>query len=141
MNDTHENITRERTVEGSSDRNFGLVFAVFFLIVALYPLMHGSEVRVWPLVVSGVFLVSALAAPRLLAVPNRLWTRFGLLLNKITNPIVLGILYYGVFVPFGLFLALAGKNHLRLGFDKGIQSYWVDRPPSDPDTDSMRNQF
>lgn len=138
---SHEDLTREEEVEGSSDRSFGVVFAVVFLIIALFPLLHAGAVRWWSVGVSAAFAVVAFTVPSILAVPNRLWMKFGLLLAKIVSPIALGILFYLVFTPIGLLMRLAGKDPMRLKADPNAKSYWIDREPPGPPPQSMTNQF
>lgn len=138
---SHEDLTREDEVEGSSDRSFGLVFAAVFLIVGLLPLLQAHPVRWWSVCVSAAFAVVALVLPSMLAVPNRLWMKFGLLLAKIVSPIALGILFYLVFTPIGLIMRLAGKDPMRLKADPSAKSYWIDREPPGPPPQSMTNQF
>jgi len=126
---------------GSSDRAFGLVFAAFFAIVALLPLWRGGEVRAWSVAVSAAFALLALALPRVLAPLNRIWTAFGDLLHRIVSPVVLAILYYGVVTPTGFLMRLAGKDPLRLRFDKAARSYWIERKPPGPAPESLKDQF
>lgn len=137
----HEDLTREEHVEGSSDRSFGFVFSVVFVVIALWPLWHGGGLRWWSLGVAGAFVVVAIAVPRILAVPNRLWLKFGLLLGKIVSPIALGVLFYLVFMPIGLLMRLLGKDPLKLKRDAEATTYWVDREPPGPPPTSMTNQF
>lgn len=137
----HEDLTREERVEGSSNRSFGLVFGVVFLLVALWPLFHGQPPRWWSIGVAGVFSLLALLKPALLAAPNRLWTRLGVVLGKVVSPIALGILFYGVFTPMGAVARLIGKDPLRLKFDTTADSYWIPRDPPGPLPKSMTNQF
>jgi hypothetical protein len=137
----HEDLTREQDVEGSSDRSFGVVFAVVFLIIALWPLASGGAVRWWSCVVSALFAVVAMAKPALLSGLNRQWLKLGLLLGKIVSPIALGLLFYGVIAPLGFALRLAGKDPLRLKYDRGADTYWIRREPPGPPPDSMTNQF
>jgi hypothetical protein len=137
----HESLTREQIVQGSSDRTFGLVFAVFFLIVGAFPLLRGGPVRMWAFPVAAVFLVAALLFPSVLHPLNRLWTRFGLLLHKVTNPLILGILFYLVFTPFGLVFRMLGKDLLRRRTDPNARSYWIERQPPGPAPETMANQF
>lgn len=124
----------------SSDRTFGLVFTGFFALVALLPLLRGHRMRIWALVLSGCFLVISLVAPKALAPLNRAWSALGMLLHKVTNPILLGILFYLVFTPFGWLLRLMGKDFLRLTWSTG-GSYWIAREPPGPEPESMSNQF
>ena len=137
----HEDLTREEHVEGSSDRSFGFVFAAVFLIIAVWPLWHGAGLRWWSVGVAAAFAVAAVAVPRVLAVPNRLWMKFGLLLGKIISPIALGILFYLVFMPIGVLMRVLGKDPLKLKRDDAATSYWVNREPPGPPPTSMTNQF
>jgi predicted membrane metal-binding protein len=137
----HEDLTREEHVEGSSDRSFGFVFAVVFVIIALWPLWYGGGLRWWSVGVAVAFAVVAVVIPRLLSVPNRLWMKLGLLLGKIVSPIALGVLFYLVFLPIGLLMRLTGKDPLKLKRDAAAASYWVDRKPPGPPPTSMTNQF
>jgi len=138
---SHEDLSREDEVEGSSDRSFGLVFAAVFLIIGMLPLLHSGHVRWWSVGVSAAFALVALVVPKVLAVPNRLWMKLGLLMAKVVSPIALGILFYLVFMPVGLVMRLSGKDPLRLKFDPAAKSYWIDREPPGPPPNSMTNQF
>lgn len=138
---THERMVREETVQGSSDRSFGLVFAAVFAIIGLWPLIGDGAVRIWSLAVSLVFLALALLRPMVLAPLNRLWTRFGLLLHHIVNPIIMGLLFYLVVTPTGLVMRMLGKDLLRLRFDPQAKSYWIERQPPGPAPETMKDQF
>lgn len=128
-------------MKSSSDRVFGLVFTAFFAVVALLPLWSGRGPRVWAAVLSGLFFLLALAIPKVLAPLNRAWTLLGMLLHKVTSPIILGILFYLVFTPFGWVLRRTGKDFLRLTTAPDAGSYWIVRQPPGPDAKSMTNQF
>lgn len=141
MQETHENFSRPEEKAGSSDRSFGLVFTAAFALIALSPLRHGNPVRIWALVVSGVFLLLALTIPAVLHPLNLLWSRFGLLLSKVTNPIILGVMFFVVLTPVAFFARLFGKDLLRLRSEPGTDSYWIPRLPPGPAPESMRNQF
>ncbi len=127
--------------KSSSNRSFGLVFAAFFLIVALIPLLQGLSLRVWAVGVSLAFAGIALAFPGVLAPLNRGWTKFGLLLHCIVSPIALGILFFGVATTTGVLMRLFGKDSLRLKLDKRASTYWISRTPPGPPSDSFKNQF
>lgn len=137
----HEDISREQEIEGSSDRSFGVVFAVVFFLIGAWPLIGGGSPRWWAVGIGAVFLAVAFLKPGLLAVMNRWWMKLGLLLGKIVSPIALGILFYGVMMPIGTLMRLSGKDPLRLKRDPGAQSYWIEREPPGPPPDSMTNQF
>lgn len=128
-------------IEGSSDRNFGLVFTIFFLVVALLPLLHGDGLRLWAIGLSGLFFTLVLAAPQWLSPFNRLWTRLGVLLHSIIGPVALGIVFYGVIMPIGLIMRLLGKDLLRLRPNKSSSSYWIDRRPAGPAPESLKLPF
>ena len=137
----HESYQRTEEVVGSSNRSFGLVFAVVFALVAFLPLFHGGAVRLWSVVVALAFALVAFLAPQILAPLNRLWLKLGLLLHKVVNPIVLGIMFYGVVTPTGLLMRLVGKDPLRLKRDPAAASYWIDREPPGPKPESLGDQF
>lgn len=138
---THERLAREENVQGSSNRSFGLVFAAVFAIIGLWPLLGDGGVRIWSLAISLAFLAVALLRPVLLAPLNRLWTRFGLLLHHVVNPIIMGLLFYLVVTPTGLVMRALGKDLLRLRFDRQAKSYWIERQPPGPAPESMKDQF
>ena len=124
-----------------SERSFGLVFAAVFAVVALFPLVHGGHVRLWALVVAAIFLVLALAFPAALAPLNRIWFKFGLLLHRFVNPIILGFIFFVIITPLGVVTRWAGGKLLTLGYDSSATSYWERRVPPGPDSESVRNQF
>jgi hypothetical protein len=132
---------QEEVARPSSNRTFGLVFAAFFALVALLPILRGHAVRLWALPVSALFLLAALAAPKILAPLNRAWTALGALLHAVINPLVLGVLFYLVFTPFGWVLRRMGKDFLRLRPASGAQTYWIARQPPGPPPESMSRQF
>jgi len=137
----HEHIDRDEKVLGSSNRSFGVVFAVVFTVIAILPLFFGGALRLWSLGVAAVFAVLAFAAPRVLAPLNRLWLKLGLFLHKIVNPIVLGIMFFLVVTPTGLLMRMLGKDPLRLKRDPKARSYWIDRVPPGPKPESLGDQF
>ena len=138
---SHEDLTREEAVTGGSDRAFGVVFTVVFVIIGCWPLLDSAAPRWWSLAIAGLFLVLALVRPQVLGPLNRLWIKFGLLLNRIVSPIVLGLMFYLVLTPSGFVMRLLGKDPLRLSFEPDAESYWIEREPPGPDTETMKNQF
>lgn len=130
---------RHHTEKVGSERSFGLVFAVVFGVIGLWPLIGGHPVRIWSLAIAAVFLVLAFARPAVLRPLNLLWFRFGLLLGRIVSPIVMALIFYVAVVPTGLIMKLLGKDILRLRFDPDAGTYWIARE-NGPET-SMKNQF
>jgi hypothetical protein len=138
---THESFVRDETVKGSSNRTFGIVFAVVFAVVAVWPYAHGNPVRWWSAAIAAAFLAAALAWPAVLAPLNRLWTRFGLLLHKVTNPVIMGLVFYTAVLPTALIMRALGKDPLRRRLDRGAPSYWIVRAPPGPAPESIKHQF
>ena len=137
----HENFSQDIDVAGGSNRGFGLVFGVVFIGVALWPLLEGSEPRYWAIGISAAFFLLALCRPAVLAPLNRVWTRIGLLMHKVVNPLVLGLMFYVVITPVGLFLRAVGKDPLRLKLDPDATSYWIKRSQPGPSPETMKRQF
>ena len=125
-------------VKISSNRSFGIVFFIVFLLIALYPLTYSEEIRVWSATISLIFLVLGLFNSKILTPLNKLWFKFGILLGKIISPIIMGIIYFLVVTPIGLLMRLFGKDVLNLKLNKNESSYWVEKvgPKS-----KMKNQF
>jgi hypothetical protein len=124
-------------VKISSNRSFGIVFFVVFLIIAIYPLSHNGDVRLWSVIISVIFLVLGLLNSKILTPLNKLWFKLGIFLGKIVSPIIMGIIFFLVVTPTGLIIRLLGKDVLNLKYNKN-QSYWIEKkgPKS-----KMKNQF
>ncbi len=137
----HEDLHREQKIEGSSDRAFGVVFAVVCTLIAAWPLLHGGGLRWWWLAAAIAFALVAWLRPTLLTHLNRWWMKLGILMGMVVSPIALGILFYAVLVPIGFLMRATGKDPLRLKREAGAQSYWIPRAPPGPPRDSMKNQF
>jgi hypothetical protein len=138
---THERLVVDEVVGGSSNRSFGLTFAIVFTIIALWPLVRGRSARGWALIVAAAFLLAALALPRVLAPLSRLWLRLGLLLHAFISPIIMGLVFYTTVTPIGLLRRLLGQDPLRLRLDRDAVTYWIERHPPGPAPDTMPRQF
>ena len=121
----------------SSNRSFGIVFFIVFLLIALYPLLKDNDLRIWSLVISFIFLILGLINSKILTPLNRLWFKFGLLLGKFISPIIMGIIFFGVVTPIGIIMRLLNKDLLNLKYNKK-ETYWIDK--SGPKS-KMKNQF
>mgnify|MGYP001175997157 CR=1 FL=1 len=126
-----------KEIKISSNRSFGLVFFIFFLIIAIYPIIYDESLRVWSLIISFVFLILGLINSKILAPLNKIWFQFGLLLGRIVSPVIMGIIFFLVVTPIALIMKIIGKDLLNLKFNKG-KTYWIEKngPMS-----SMKNQF
>ena len=137
----HEDLARRQEGRTSSERSFGIVFAVFFSLIGLWRMRVHQPPRWWALAVGGAFLVVALAQPMWLRPLNRVWTKLGWLIGRVVNPVVTGLLLFLVVTPTGFLLRLLGKDPLRLAFDAQAGSYWIERRPRGPAPETMQNQF
>jgi hypothetical protein len=144
----HESFDRAEEVKGSSDRGFGLTVGGILVAIAVVR----TALHLWDGgaagwlegvlgVVGAVLVAFGLVAPALLAPLNRAWIKLGLVMFKVVNPIVLGLIYLTTIVPIGLIMRLTGRELLALKFDPGADSYWVVRSPSGPPPETMINQF
>ena len=120
-----------------SNRSFGLVFSIVFLIIAIYPLINSEGLRVWSLIIAIIFLVLGLINSKILTPLNKLWFKFGILLGKIVSPVIMAVIFFLVVTPIGLFMRMIGKDLLNLKFNKN-KSYWIKK--SGPKS-KMSNQF
>lgn len=138
---THEDFTREEEVVPGSDRSFGLVMAGALAVVSALNIWHAG--RVWPFTVTLAlaFLVMALLRPAALHPLNRIWMKFGQLLHKIVNPVIMALLFYGTVLPTGLVMRAMGKDMLRLKREPEADSYWIPRAPPGPAPETMKDQF
>ena len=120
-----------------SNRSFGLVFFIIFLIIAIWPLNYNGEIRVWWLLTSIIFLTLGLINSKFLKPLNFLWFKFGLLLGRIISPIIMGIIYFFVVTPIGLLMKLFQKDLLSLK-KKKCSTYWI---KTENKNKRMKNQF
>jgi hypothetical protein len=125
-------------VNMGSEKSFGIVFAIVFSLIGLYPLVHGADVRLWALIIALVLLVLSFLAPKTLSLPNKLWFKLGMALGAIVAPVVMALVYFTTVVPIGLIIRLMGKDPLREKLDKDADSYWIER---DQPVGSMKDQF
>tara|TARA_B100000029_G_C17508049_1_gene935213 strand:- start:654 stop:1055 length:402 start_codon:yes stop_codon:yes gene_type:complete len=130
--------TNSKDIKLSSNRSFGLVFFVVFLIISLWPLISEEPIRIWSAVISLIFLILGIINSKFLTPLNKIWHKFGILLGNIVSPIVMGILFFAVVTPTGLILRIFGKDLLGKKFDKEKKSYWVKR---ETPVGSMKRQF
>ena len=120
-----------------SNRSFGIVFFVVFLLIAIYPLINDGNLRLWSLIISIIFLLLGLVNSKTLNPLNKIWFKFGIYLGKIISPLVMGIIFFLVVTPIGLIMRLLNKDLLYLKFNNN-NSYWIEK--SGPKS-KMKNQF
>ena len=110
-----------------SNKSFGLVFFIVFLIISLYPLINGQSIRVWSLIISLIFLVLGLLNSKLLSPLNGIWIKFGEILGRIIAPLIMALVYFLILTPISLLVRAFGKDLLGLKYSKQQNSYWIKR--------------
>ena len=126
-----------KNIKLPTNKNFGIVFSIVFLIIALFPLINNESLRIWSLIISAVFLFLGLINSKILTPLNNIWFKFGLILGRIVSPVIMGVVFFLVVTPTGLFMRLLKKDLLNLKFNDN-DTYWIERkgPKSE-----MKNQF
>ena len=132
------NMQEKSKIKISSNRSFGIVFFIVFLIVAIWPLMHGDQIRSWSAVISLIFLILGVLNSKLLHPLNLLWFKLGILLGSIVAPIAMGIVFFLVITPIGIFMKMLGKDLLQKKYDVKKKTYWMKREKS---IGTMKRQF
>jgi len=124
-------------VKISSNRSFGLVFFIVFLLIAFYPLINQGEIRIWSALISLLFLILGIINSKILTPLNKVWFKFGIFLGKLISPVVMGIIFFLVVTPIAFLMRILKKDLLNLKFNKN-SSYWIEK--TDPKS-TMKNQF
>jgi hypothetical protein len=124
-------------VKISSNRNFGLVFFIVFILIAIYPLTKGGELKLLSLLISFIFLILGILNSKLLSPLNKIWFKFGLFLGKIVSPLIMGIIFFMVVTPIAILMKLLKKDLLDLRYNKE-KTYW--KKKIEPKS-KMKNQF
>jgi hypothetical protein len=138
----HENLHENVDSKTASPRSFGLTFAALFLVIGALPLLRHGHVRGWSLVLGLIVLTIALTQPRILGPLNRFWSLIGSLLNRVTTPALMAILFVIVITPIALLRRVAGSPGLALRFDPKLDSYWIRRDRTVVvDAESLKRQF
>ena len=122
----------------SSNRSFGLLFFIVFLILGVWPLKNGANLNVVLILISGIFLILGLVNSKLLTPFNKSWIKLGEVLGMIIAPIIMAIIYFIFLTPISFLVRLAGKDLLSLKFNKKENTYWIIRKKN---IGSMRKQF
>ena len=120
-----------------TNRNFGIVFFVVFLIIAIWPILNENDIRLWSLIISLIFLILGIANSKLLTPLNKIWFKFGIFLGNFIAPIVMGFIYFFVVTPTGLIMKILGKDLLNLK-KNNKETYWIKK---DNSNNNLKNQF
>ena len=128
---------KSKGIKIGSNKSFGIVFFVVFLIIGLWPILNGNEIKIWSIIISLIFLILGINNSKILTPLNKLWFRFGIFLGNFIAPIIMGIIFFFVVTPTGLIMRLLGKDLIKLKKNKD-KSYWIEKKNI---KSSMRNQF
>tara|TARA_B100000902_G_scaffold393853_1_gene448941 strand:+ start:545 stop:928 length:384 start_codon:yes stop_codon:yes gene_type:complete len=120
-----------------SNRSFGVVFFIVFVLIAFYPLLNKGEIRTWSLFISLIFLILGILNSKILSPLNKIWFKFGIILGKIISPLVMGIIFFVIVTPIGILMRFLKKDLLNIEFNKN-KSYWIEK--NEPKS-KMKNQF
>ena len=128
---------KNNQVKISSNRSFGIVFFVIFLIIAIFPLLKSNEIKYWSLIISIIFLFLGIINSSILTPLNKIWFKFGMLLGNIVSPIVMGLIFFVIVTPTSLIMRLIGKDLLNLK-KNNKNTYWIEKSQQ---KSNMKNQF
>ena len=131
-------MSKKSNIKISTNRSFGLVFFIFFLIIGFWPLINMQEIRTWSLLLAMPFLILGIINSKLLTPLNLLWSRLGIFLGSIIAPIIMAFVFFFVVTPTSFFMKILGKDLLNKKYKKNEKSYWIKRKIL---KSSMRNQF
>jgi len=123
-------------IKSKNNITFGILFFIFFLFIGLYPVIFNEPIRIWSIILSTVFLIITIIKPNLFTFLNKLWIKFGILLGKIISPIIMGLVFFFVVTPIGIFVKILKKDFM--GLKRGESSYWITREDK---IQSMKKQF
>jgi len=126
-----------KNIKISSNRSFGIVFSLFFLIVSIFPLFKDGDIRIWAVIVAIIFLILGLLNSSVLSPLNKIWFKFGILLGNFISPIIMGLVFFTVVTPTAFLMRAFGKDLLNLK-KNNKKSYWIEKSPI---KSKMKNQF
>ena len=127
----------DKKIKIGSNRSFGVVFSIAFLIIALFPLLNDNSIRIWSIILSLIFFILGLLNSNILSPLNRIWFKFGIILGSIVSPIVMSLVFFLVVTPTSLILRLFRKDILSLKKNNN-STYWVKKLNK---KSKMKNQF
>ena len=121
----------------NSNRTFGILFFLVFLIMGIWPILNNENIRWWAIVISLILLLLGIINSKILTPFNKIWIKIGEILGKLIAPVVMAIIYFIVITPMAIFLKLLRKDLLKIKFSP-VTTYWIKR---DKKFGSMKRQF
>ena len=128
---------KNQKIKIGSNKSFGIVFSIVFLVIAFWPMLNGNEINYWSLAISIVFLILGLINSKILTPLNTIWSKFGILLGNVVSPIVMGIIFFLIVTPTSIIMKLLGKDLLNLKKNNN-NSYWIEK---NNQKSKMKNQY
>ena len=117
---------KNSNIKIGTNKSFGIVFFLFFLIVSIFPLFKDGNIRIWSLIIAIIFLILGLLNSKILTPLNKIWFKFGILLGSFVSPVVMGIVFFAIVTPTSLIMKVFGKNLLNLKRNNK-KTYWIER--------------
>ena len=117
---------KNSNIKIGTNKSFGIVFFLFFLIVSIFPLFKDGNIRIWSLIIALFFLILGLMNSNILTPLNKTWFNFGILLGSFVSPVVMGIVFFAIVTPTSLIMKVFGKNLLNLKRNNK-KTYWIER--------------
>ena len=128
---------KNQKIKIGSNKSFGIVFSIVFLVIAFWPMLNGNEINYWSLAISITFLILGLTNSKILTPLNKIWFKFGILLGNVIAPIVMGIIFFLIVTPISIIMKLLGKDLLNLKKNNN-NSYWIEK---NNQKSKMKNQY
>ena len=128
---------KNQKIKIGSNKSFGIVFSIVFLVIAFWPMLNGNEINYWSLAISIVFLILGLINSKILTPLNKIWYKFGILLGNVIAPIVMGIIFFLIVTPTSIIMKILGKDLLNLKKNNN-NSYWIEKSNQNS---KMKNQY
>ena len=128
---------KNNNIKIATNKSFGIIFFLFFIIVSIFPLFKEGNIRIWSLIIAVIFLILGLFNSKALTPLNKIWFKLGILLGSFVSPIVMGVVFFVIVTPTSLVMRALGKNLLNL--KKGNKkTYWIEKSKI---KSKMKNQF
>ena len=128
---------KNQKIKIGSNKNFGIVFSIVFLVIAFWPMLNGNEINYWLLAISIVFLILGLINSKILTPLNKIWFKIGIFLGNIVSPVLLGLVFFLIVTPTSIIMKLLGKDLLNLKKNNN-NSYWIEK---NNQKSKMKNQY
>ena len=128
---------KNQKIKIGSNKSFGIVFSIVFLVIAFWPMLNGNEINYWSLAISIVFLILGLINSKILTPLNKIWFKIGIFLGNIVSPVLLGLVFFLIVTPTSIIMKLLGKDLLNLKKNNN-NSYWIEK---NNQKSKMKNQY